>query len=40
MNKDEIDQLLKAMQQKELETQKQLRETLNKKSKIVIEKDW
>lgn len=41
MSKEEIERLLKAMQQKELQTQQQLRDTLNyNKSKISIEKDW
>jgi len=41
MSKEEIERLLKAMQQKELQTQQQLRDTLNySKSKSSIEKDW
>lgn len=41
MSKEEIERLLKAMQQKELQTQQQLRDTLNyNKSKSSIEKDW
>ncbi|MDI6833602.1 MAG: tetratricopeptide repeat protein [Bacteroidales bacterium] len=41
MNKEEIERLLKSMQQKELQTQQQLRDTLNySKSKSSIEKDW
>jgi len=41
MSKEEIERLLQAMQQKELQTQQQLRDTLNySKSKSSIEKDW